>query len=569
MRRIGILGGGPSGLFVFKRLIESGEKDFHIEIFERKKQLGSGMPYSNEGATDEHVTNVSGNEIPGLGSSLVEWIKTLEPHTLKRFQIEKTKFNSFKVIPRLLLGQYLEDQFRLLKIRAIDQGISTKFHLGIKVTDIIDQPTTNTVLIESDKQILSEFDFVVISTGHNWPINFEGVIPQYFDSPYPPSKLELGINYPVAIRGSSLTAIDAIRTLARSNGSFTKKDNEKVSYTASADRKNFKIVMHSRSGLLPAVRFHLEDSHLGKDSVLSNEDIHSTRSQNEGFLPLDYVFEKSFKESIKENDREFYERIKDMDIEEFVAAMMSLRERVSPFDLFKAEYVEAEKSIRRKKSIYWKEALAMLSFAMNYPAKYFSAEDMLRLQNILMPLISIVIAFVPQTSVEELLALHEAGVLNIIAVGDDSYVVPQTHGGVVYNYLDEAGSHQAVYYKMYVDCVGQPHLQEKDIPFKSLVKDKTVSSAKLKFRDRKTGLHEMTKDNKKIIKDAEGNYYMKVAGIAINDNFQVLDEYGSYNNRLFMMAVPYIGGHNPDYSGLDFCEAASGRIVETILNSSQ
>jgi hypothetical protein len=32
-----------------------------------------------------------------------------------------------------------------------------------------------------------------------------------------------------------------------------------------------------------------------------------------------------------------------------------------------------------------------------------------------------------------------------------------------------------------------------------------------------------------------------------------------------MMAVPYIGGFNPDYSGLDFCEAASEVIIKSIL----
>ena len=67
-----------------------------------------------------------------------------------------------------------------------------------------------------------------------------------------------------------------------------------------------------------------------------------------------------------------------------------------------------------------------------------------------------------------------------------------------------------------------------------------------------------------MIIDANG-YYLNVPGIAINDNFQVLDEYGAYNNRIYMMAVPYIGGYNPDYSGLDFCEAASKYVVESLL----
>ena len=66
---------------------------------------------------------------------------------------------------------------------------------------------------------------------------------------------------------------------------------------------------------------------------------------------------------------------------------------------------------------------------MNYPAKYFSAEDMLRLKEVLMPLISLVIAFVPQVSAEELLALNAAGVLELIAVSSDSVVIPSDKGG--------------------------------------------------------------------------------------------------------------------------------------------
>ncbi len=98
MKRIGILGAGPSGLFIFKRLVESVARDFQVEIFERKKQVGAGMPYSIEGATDEHITNVSGNEIPQLVNSLTEWINTLPPQTLERFQIDKDNFNEHRTI---------------------------------------------------------------------------------------------------------------------------------------------------------------------------------------------------------------------------------------------------------------------------------------------------------------------------------------------------------------------------------------------------------------------------------------------------------------------------------------
>ncbi|WP_431292199.1 hypothetical protein [Pedobacter sp. P26] len=360
--------------------------------------------------------------------------------------------------------------------------------------------------------------------------------------------------------GSSLTAIDALRTLARQNGKFA--DNEDGTYSYQLANKGFKMVMHSRSGLLPAIRFHLEDSHLGKDETLSKAEIHESIAQNGGFLPLDFVFEKNFKEMFIEKDPVFYKKIKNMNLEEFVTAMMDYREKMEPFDLFKKEYEEAEKSIEKRKSIYWKEALAILSFAMNYPAKYLSAEDMERLQKVLMPLISIVIAFVPQSSCRELLALHDAGVLSIVAVGDDAKVEPLKTGGADYHYKVD-GKKVTVHFDTFIDCIGQPHLSFDDFPFKSLITDKTISPARLKFKSAAIGKEKM-KHNDLVTKKGD-DYLLTVPGITINDHFQVVDEAGQANNRIYIMAVPYIGGYNPDYSGIDFSEAASGAVLDRIL----
>lgn len=568
MKRIAILGGGPSGLFVFKRLIDSNATDIEIEIFEKKKELGSGMPYSTEGAGEEHITNVSGNEIPELETSLTEWIKNLEPETLKRFKINEDEFNSYKVVPRLLFGKYLSDQFQLIEKKAKDKGIQVTIHRHKLVTDIIDDPEEKMVMVVTDKNQRRLFHYVVICTGHLWPISHERLVPGYFDSPYPPAKMAIKMNHPVAIRGSSLTAIDAVRSLARHNGEFVKDADGKISFKLSKDSDGFKIVLHSRGGMLPAVRFHLENSHLGKGKLLSKEEIENNKNENEGFLLLDFVFEKCFKDPIKENDPGFYEKIGKMNMEEFVAFAITLRESVDAFDLLYGEYVEAEKSIDRKESIYWKEMLGVLSFIMNYPAKYFSAEDILRLHKTLHPLISIVIAYVPQSSVEEMLSLHKAGLLELIAVGDDSHVEADEKMGAVYTYTDGLNQEKSIHFKTYIDAVGQPHLSFKSLPFKSLIDKKTVSPAKIKFRNAANAAKEKEEGNENVIMDENG-YYLNVPGIAINDNFQVLDEFGGHNDRIYMMAVPYIGGYNPDYSGLDFCETASKFIVETILEKTQ
>lgn len=566
-KRIAILGGGPSGLFMYKRLVECGNPDMDISIFERKNALGEGMPYSREGANEEHITNVSDNEIPEMVTSIKEWLKSAPAETLKRFDMTPEKFNEYKVVPRLLFGEYLSAQFDLLQQRAKKAGIATQVHLKTIVTDIVDDPKAQQVRVVTNAAGEEVFDCVIISIGHNWPKKHEGAIPNYFDSPYPPAKLAKKVDYPVAIKGSSLTAIDAVRTLARHNGSFGKLEDGTYIFNLAEESHGFKLVMHSLDGLLPAIRFHLEDSHLSKEAVLDEDDVKKSMEANDGFIPLDYIFEENFKQAFRNEEPEFYDKIRDMRIEDFVEHVMSLRERLDAFQLFKAEYAEAEKSIKRRQSVYWKEMLAILSFAMNYPAKHLSAEDMIRLKKVLMPLISIVIAFVPQSSCREMLALYDAGVLSLVNVDAESRAEPQEKGGAIYHYTAEDGNKQSIAYQLFVDAVGQPHLSYKDFPFKSLLNNGSISPARLKFRNTEEGQKQMDAGNDKVEQDIAGGYYLNVPGITINDNFQVIDKYGAYSDRIYIMAVPYIGGYNPDYSGLDFCEAASARIIKRMMKS--
>ncbi|MBD1393232.1 FAD/NAD(P)-binding protein [Mucilaginibacter glaciei] len=564
-KHIAILGGGPSALFMFKRLVESKITGLSINIFERGDRLGSGMPYSKYGANDEHITNVSGNEIPELVTSVADWINTVPKDTLDKFHLDPSKFNDYKVLPRLLFGQYLSDQFAMLQQQAKNEGIDFEVHYNSTVTNITDFAEKEIVQVEINYENKFEFDQVVVCTGHNWPKKYEGKVKGWFDSPYPPDKLGLKANHAVAVRGSSLTAVDAIRTLGRHNGAFSKNDSGKTTYTTYPESSEFKIILHSRNGLLPAVRFHLEDSHLSNSSLLTEDEITEHIKQNGGFLSLDFIFEKDFKAIFEDKDPEFYAHIKDMRMEDFVDEVMQQRENADPFELMKEEYAEAERSIKQRKSVYWKEMLGVLSFAMNYPAKHFSAEDMLRLQKTLLPLISVVIAYIPQSSCDEMLAMHAAGALELISVGEDGEVEPGEIGGATYKYTDETGKQQSVKFDTYVDSVGQPHLPFEEIPYPGLIDKRTITPAKLKFKDAPEGLKAM-EAGQKVTTDTSGDYYLQVSGVAINDNFQVVDTYGALNDRIYMMAVPYIGGFNPDYSGLDFCEAASARIITSMFD---
>ncbi len=565
-KQLAIIGGGPSGLFMLKKLIDASLPDLSIHIFEKGDQLGAGMPYSVQGANEEHVTNVSANEIPELEQTIGEWIKTVHPHTLARFQIDLERFHEYRVLPRLLFGQYLSEQFRRLEKRAVMSGVALKISFGCEVVDVLDRPADEKVsLVLADGKILN-YDHLVLCTGHLWPKHYEGKIPGYYDSPYPPAKLMLVLDHPVAIRGASLTAIDAMRTLARQHGNYQRSAEGALTYTLNQPSSQFRMVLHSREGLLPGVRFHLEESILGRDSLFDADEIRMIRAAHEGFVPLDLVFEEKFKKPLAAQDPAFYEKIKGLSMEAFVDRVMELRERLDAFQLFRSEFKEAAQSIKRKQSIYWKELLCGLSYTLNYPAKYFSAEDMLRFKRKLMPLISLVIAFVPQSSAEELLALHDSGILELVAVGAESEVQPLEDGGIAYHYTGENDETKVVTYQTFIDCIGQPHLSFDAIPYPGLKTHGTIAPAKLQFRAQEIA-KDMLDENQDIEIGHDGNYYLRVPGLAINDYFQVVDRYLALNPRIYVMAVPFIGGYNPDYSGLDFCETAASKIAQSLMGS--
>lgn len=200
MIKIGIVGAGPSGLFVYKRLIETGNTNFQIELFEKKDVLGCGIPYGKEGALPEHITNVSGNEIPELPVGLTDWIKKQSPEMLQHYNINQKDFDAYNVLPRLLFGKYLEDQFNVLQMQARQNNFVFTVHKNLKVIDIKDLPDEELVKVKTENDACFLFDIVIICTGHFWPSPHKDRI-GYFDSSYPPSILNTKTGYPIGIKG--------------------------------------------------------------------------------------------------------------------------------------------------------------------------------------------------------------------------------------------------------------------------------------------------------------------------------------------------------------------------------
>jgi hypothetical protein len=565
-KTIALIGGGPAALFALKHILLQNVQPETIYIFEKNERLGAGMPYSRHGADHEHVANVSANELPELYEDFVTYIKKHYPSDFPEF-VENGTVNEYEVIPRLLLGNYLEAQFKNYIHLAKKSGIEIHIHTQTSVQDIVKKENDDyfTVVTESGSY---EASATLICTGHFWPLTHEQKQPGWYDSPYPPSKFNYSTDYPVAVRGTSLTAIDAVKTLARRNGKFVREDKE-LKYELNDDSKNFSISLFSLRGFLPALRFHSEEDAYSENWIMSLEDIYEYKKSHGGFVDLDYVYDLHFMQPLKRKKPAFYEEIKDLSMEEFVNKMLKIRDELDSFELFKAEYAEAEKSIHRHQSIAWKETLSAFSYAVNYPAKHFSAEDMLRLRKSLLPLISVIIASLPQSSYREVIALYNAGLIRLVSVNEDSRIEPHEEQGAVYHYTDSKGQRISEHYKLYVDAIGQQPIQFNDVPFDGLKQNGLISSGYLKFKNPERAKVAYQEDSRNIIETDTDQYYLRVKGLNINDYFQALDYYGKTIPDLFIMAVPYIAGLNPDYSGLDFCDTAAKRIADALLDISK
>lgn len=560
---IALIGGGPASLMLIKHLVESESRPKTVFIFEKNDRLGVGMPYGKLGSNNEHVANVSASELPKFSFSFEEFINTHPTNQFPDFFTDGY-FNDKQVIPRLLLGNYLEYLFEQYIKLAKKKGIGIVIRKNCAVVDIqLTNEQLYKIITDSEDNYFA--DNVIICSGHYWPKKHENNVKGWYDSPYPPSKFDTLFNGSVAIRGTSLTAVDAVKTLARLNGSYVTNDDGQLTYHLNPESDKFKITLFSTGGFLPALRFHSEAEAYSNSWMMSMKEIYDYKSKNGGFVDLDYVFDLNFKQPLKSKDPEFYEKIKDLDMEAFVEKMLELRKGVDSFAFFKAEYREAEKSIQRHESISWKETLAAFSYAMNYPAKHFSAEDMLRLRKTMMPLISVIIASLPQSSYKEIISLYEAGIIDLVQVNKESQVVPHKDSGAVYHYKSTENEEMQEHFPMFIDAIGQQPLTYNDLPFEGLKQKNLLTSAYLSFKDNDNAIELLDSDKSKIYKGQNDNYYLQVPGLQINDFFQALNSYGQIINSLYIMAVPFIGGLNPDYSGLDFCDTAAERIVDSLV----
>ncbi len=474
--KIAIIGSGASTIFVLKHvhdhLQQLGRYIAEIHVFERDSVMGTGMPYSRRTTDQYNLCNISSAEIPALCQSLVQWLTSLDDTTLAQHGISRSDIDAGESYSRLLMGEYFQAQYRGLVDALRHAGIAVTEHADCQVNDVVDLPDANLVEIIPANGGSISVDHVIIATGHAFNDDDD---PEsgYFASPWPMQKLlpKPGSvhNFTVGTLGASLSAYDVVSSLSHRTANL----NVWViglSFTRMQTLRTFALCC-----IQPTAGCHICNTNKRNHFVRFIDTQPVSRcldyAMRNGHLSLNDYFDKVCRPALsgafaKDDRADIVERLGDpaFSLTQFVELMTSEHEYDEPFCGMNAEMVEAEHSIRRGKPIHWKEVLDDLMFTLNFHFEWLYAEDVLIYRKTVVPFLMNVIAAMPLESAKSLLALYEAGRLEL---APGRVTVREKALGKTTIEVDYRGQVSHSTYQMFVDCTAKVQWKSIDFRFRT------------------------------------------------------------------------------------------------------
>lgn len=520
-RSVAFVGAGPTTIYTLHALLEQGPPACSLTLFERQESVGRGTPYRPGWNDPAMLSNIAGIELPPLEEPLVEWLNRQSDERLAQLHITRASIDNRTFYPRVALGEYFYDQLQAMLERAIMAGIQVTIRTRCDVVDAEsgEDGMTLTVQPSRGEPFRERFDHVVLATGHQWPAEPEAS-PGYFLSPWPASTIEQLPPCSVGIRGSSLTAIDAAVALAVSHGDFVRRADGNLTYALDPDANGLLITMLSRKGLLPEADFYFPIPYQPL-AVCTSEAVQALIEQHaEALLDDTYAL---FREELRLADSGYADRVDldSLEMAQFCETYFADRMGSDPFEWAKSNLAEAQRNYAEKRTVGWRYAILRMHEVVQEIVPHLTDQDFRRFSKWLKPVFVDDYATVPHESVERLLALHEAGVLNVLAVGEDYTVDTQTpeYGAMVE--LDG----RFIHYDVFIEATGQQALSAKDFPFPSLreqgiIGDVTASSGDGPSR-----------------------------GIVIDDEFHPLAA-SIPQDQIFCLSLPFIMGRHPFIQGI-------------------
>jgi uncharacterized NAD(P)/FAD-binding protein YdhS len=517
---VALVGAGPTAIYTLKALVDHASQPFALTLFEEQPSVGRGTPYRPGWNDPAMLSNIASIEIPPIEETLIDWLERQDADRLRELDIEPCTLDDRTFYPRVALGEFFYDQLQALIARARTLGMAVELQTSCRVLDAVSAVggMTLTVRAGDGGTFEQRFDHVVLATGHQWPAEPEAR-PGYFLSPWPASALAQVPPVSVGIRGTSLTAIDAAVALAVTHGSFV-EDEGGLAYAPADGTDDFRMTMLSRKGLLPEADFFFAIPYEPTE-ICTPEAIEAIiATQNGSRLDAAYAL---FKRELALADPDYAREI-DLDalaLEDFCDSYFAKRMASDTFAWAEANLAEAEANYAAQFTVPWRYAILRMHEVIELLVPHLDNAEFKRFSRYFKPVFVDDYATVPHESIRRMLALHRAGKLSVMAVGEHYRI--DSHSAERGAVLHLGG--ERIHFPVFIEAMGQKALSASDFPFPSL---------------RAQG----------IVHDAAplpGKGPSR--GIAIDDQFHpVSDDIPA--DQLFCLSLPFLLGRHPFVQGI-------------------
>jgi uncharacterized NAD(P)/FAD-binding protein YdhS len=517
---LAFVGAGPTTIYTLHALLCRVRRPFRLTIFEKQAVAGRGTPYRPGWNDPAMLSNIASIELPPLEETLVAWLERQPADHLRTFGIDHRDIDDRAFYPRLALGEFFRDQFDAMVGHARSRGIEIDVRTRCDVVDARndDAGIVLSVRPKDGEAFEARFDHVVIATGHQWPAEPE-VRPGYFASPWPASALARIAPGRIGVRGTSLTAIDAAVALALEHGAFAGDPERKLVYRPHSDAGAFHLTMMSRKGLLPEADFYHPIPY--EPLAICTEAAIGRLIAEEGGDLLDAAF-ALFKRELAAADPVYARKVDlaDLTLEDFRDRFFAERMAADPFDWAERNLAEARRNLDAEITVPWRYAILRMHEVIERIVPHLDDPAFARFSRYWKPVFVDDYATVPHESIARMLALHSAGRLDLLALGDDYKIDSHPAEGGAILHLDG----RRIHFPTFIEATGQRALEARDFPFPSL---------------REQG----------IIRDEPTAGDTPPRGLAIDDAFHPVSD-AIPGDRLFCLGLPFILGRHPFSQGI-------------------
>lgn len=462
--RIAIVGAGPTAIYTLQELVNSASARCAVTLFEQQSVAGQGTPYRPGWNDPAMLSNIASVEIPPLEETLIGWLQRQSTRRLEELGLASEPLDERAFYPRVVLGAFFKEQFDRLVSRARGEGHDVHIRTRCRALDAAKDGEGVTLTTRSARGAESQepFDYVVIATGHQWPDDPE-VRPGYFLSPWPASALATIGPCRVGIRGSSLTAIDAAMALATHHGEFIER-GARLEYVPATDTDAFHVTMMSRKGLLPEADFYHPVPYEPLTYCTEEAMARLVDGPAEGLLDRAFAL---FKQELAAADPAYAaeQSLETLELETFCESYFDRRRDVDPFVWAERNLQEAEHDFEQRRTIPWRYAILRMHEIIEVIVPHLDDADFERFTRFFKPVFVDEYATVPHDSIKRLLALHAAGKLTVLALGE-RYQIDSHHseGGAIVQIRVER-----LHFPVFIEAMGQRPMPAADFPFPSLV----------------------------------------------------------------------------------------------------